>query len=456
MFKRLITTSLMGAGATLAFAEGAAVAAPAAVQAAAPAVKETAAAAAVSPEMFTINNLWILLGAILVFAMHPGFALVETGLTRAKNSVNILSKNVLTVAIGLITYMIVGFNLMYPGENWLVGGLLAMPSFGVASPEGAAGAIAYADGQYSYWTDFIFQAMFAATAVTIVSGAVAGRMKFSAYLAFGVIYAMIGYTIIGSWGWGGGWLKSIGFYDLAGSTFVHSVGGWAALAGAILLGPRIGKYVNGKTNAIMGHSMPLATLGVFLLWFGWFGFNGASVFSADPVMVAFVFTTTAISAAAGLVASTATSWITQKKPDLSMTLNGCLAGLVGITAGADVVSVNSALAIGLVSGVLVVFSVYFFDRLKIDDPVGAISVHLVCGIWGTVAVGIFSAEHGILPQLAGVGAVAVGAFGFSFAALYALKKTMGIRVSKHDEICGLDISEHGMEAYNGFQIFTIE
>ena len=424
--------------------------------AASAAESSAASAAKVSPEMFTINNLWILLGTILVFAMHPGFALVETGLTRAKNSVNILAKNILTVALGLVTYAIVGFGLMYPSGNWLIPGVLADFSFGVASPAGAAGAIDYNGGLYSYWTDFIFQAMFCATAVTIVSGAIAGRTKFGAYIAFGALYCAFAYTIIGSWGWGGGWLKEMGFYDLAGSTFVHSVGGWAALVGAIMVGPRLGKYVNGKTHAIMGSNMALATLGVFLLWFGWFGFNGASVFSADPVMVAYVFVTTSLGGACGLLAAMATSWIVQKKPDLSMMLNGCLAGLVGITAGADCVGVASACAIGLIAGVIVVFSVYFFDRLHIDDPVGALSVHLACGVWGTLAVGIFSPEHAFFTQLVGVLAVAAASLTFATLIFFIVKKTIGLRVAEMDEIRGLDIAEHGMEAYGGFQIFTSE
>ncbi len=426
--------------------------------AALPASAEEAAAEAtkVSAEMFTVNNLWILLGAILVFSMHPGFALVETGLCRAKNSVNILTKNVITVAIGLITYLIIGFNIMYPGDAWVFGHFLGFGGFGVSSPEGAAGAIDYNGGLYGYWTDFIFQGMFAATAVTIVSGAVAERIKFSAYIVFAVLYCTIGYTIIGSWGWGGGWLKDLGFYDLAGSTFVHSVGGWAALVGAAVVGPRIGKFVNGKAHAIPGSNLGFATLGVFLLWFGWFGFNGASVFSADPVMVAYVFTTTALSAAFGLMSAMFTSWFVQKKPDLSMVLNGCLAGLVGITAGADCVSITSACIIGIVSGIAVVFGVYFFDKIKIDDPVGALSVHLLCGVWGTLAVGIFSPDHEFIPQLIGVVAVAVASVLISGIIFLAIKYTMGVRVNAHDELRGLDISEHGMEAYNGFQIFSNE
>ncbi len=419
---------------------------------------EASAAAAVSPEMFTVNNLWILLGAILVFAMHPGFAMVETGLSRAKNSANILAKNIVVVAIGLLTYAIIGFNLMYPGDHWIISGVLGFGGFGLASPEGAAGALEYASGNYGYWTDFIFQGMFAATGVTIVSGAVAERIKFSSFLAFGVLYAALGYTVIGSWGWGGGWLKELGFYDLAGSTFVHSVGGWAALVGAFMVGPRIGKYVNGKAHAIPGCNLGFATLGVFLLWFGWFGFNGASVFSADPVMVAYVFTTTGLAAAAGIIGAMCCSWIVQKKPDLSMMLNGCLAGLVGITASADTVSVSSACLIGTIAGVIVVLSVYFFDRLRIDDPVGAISVHLVCGIWGTLAVGIFSfnPEHTLTAQLIGIAAVGAGCVAISSAIFFIIKKAMGLRVSRSEELKGLDISEHGMEAYNGFQFFSNE
>ena len=433
----LSTLAATTAALPLAAEEAAKAAEPAAAAAAAAATK----AASVSAEMFTINNLWILLGAVLVFAMHPGFALVETGLSRAKNSVNILAKNVITVAIGLITYLIIGFNLMYPGDNWILGHFLGFGGFGLSCPEGDAGAIAYNGGLYSYWTDFIFQGMFAATAVTIVSGAVAERIKFRAYIIFAILYAAFGYTLIGSWGWGGGWLKELGFYDLAGSTFVHSVGGWAALVGAILVGPRIGKYINGKAHAIPGSNLGFATLGVLLLWFGWFGFNGASVFSADPIMVAYVFTTTALSAAFGLMAAMFTSWTTQRKPDLSMILNGCLAGLVGITAGADCVSITSA---------------YFFDKICVDDPVGALSVHLVCGVWGTLAVGIFSPDHAFMPQLIGVIAVAVASIVISSIIFLAMKYTMGIRVSRSDELRGLDISEHGMEAYNGFQIFSNE
>ncbi len=296
--------------------------------------------------------------------------------------------------------------------------------------------------------------MFCATSATIVSGAIAGRTKLSSFFAFSCVFILLVYTVIGSWGWGGGWLSRIGFYDLAGSTFVHSVGGWAALAGIILVGPRIGKFVNGKAHAIPGHNLGFATLGVFLLFLGWFGFNGGSVFSADPVAVSYVFVTTALGGATGILAALATSWIIQKRPDLSMILNGCLAGLVGVTAGADVVSINAACAIGVVSGVLVVFAVYFFDKMHLDDPVGVLSVHLVCGIWGTLAVGIFVPEKSFMIQLLGVIAVGLTSFTSAFAIFLAVKKIMGLRVQESQELRGLDLSEHGMEAYNGFQIFS--
>ncbi|MFA7229765.1 MAG: ammonium transporter [Victivallaceae bacterium] len=412
------------------------------------------AAPTVSNEMFTINNLWVLIATALVFIMHLGFATLETGLTRAKNTVNILFKNTVIVAIGLLTYALMGFSLMYPGSSWVLGKVIGFSGFGLSCPAGAAGLIGYADGNYAYWTDFMFQGMFAATAATIVSGAVAERIKLNSFLIFSAVYVMLVYPIAGSWGWGKGWLSELGFHDFAGSTFVHSVGGWGALAGVIILGPRIGKYVNGKCRAIPGHSMPLATIGVFLLWLGWFGFNGGSVLSASPAAVSYVFVTTTLAAAAGIISSMLTSWTMQKKPDLSMMLNGCLAGLVGITAGADGVSVSAAILIGLIAGIIVVFSVTFFDKMELDDPVGALSVHLVCGIWGTLATGIFMESVPFMSQLIGV--LAIGAFSFSCAMIIfvALKYTLGIRVSDDEEMRGLDIGEHGMEAYSGFQIFT--
>lgn len=421
--------------------------------------------------LFTTNNLWMMIATILVFIMHLGFASLESGLARSKNTVNILFKNTLIPAIGILTYASLGFSLMYPGAEF-AGGFFGFAGFGLSMPEGAAGLIGYADGKYTYWTDFIFQAMFAATAATIISGAVAERVKLNSFLFFSVLYVGICYPIAGMWKWGGGFLNTLGsdggmfpsllakvqdgvnagtpFYDFAGSTLVHSVGGWGALACIILLGPRIGKYVNGTVKAIPGHNLPLATLGVFLLWFGWYGFNGGSVLSADPGLVSLVFVTTTLAAASGAIGAFIMSQLLFKTNDLTMVLNGILAGLVGITAGADQMGVLSSVAIGLIAGGLVVCGVVMFDRLRIDDPVGALSVHLVCGVWGTLAVGIFGNLAGgaqLMSQLTGV--LAIGAFSFSFAFLLflALKYTVGIRVSANEEVDGLDIHEHGMHAY---------
>ena len=405
--------------------------------------------AEVSPEMFTVNNTWMLVAAFLVFIMHLGFACLESGLTQAKNTANILFKNTTIVAIGLITYAFVGFNLMYP-DDFSIGQFFGFAGFGL-DPGAEGNTIAYADGAYTYWTDFIFQAMFAATGATIVSGAVAERIKLNSFLVFTTIFVALVYTIAGSWKWGGGWLDQMGFYDFAGSTLVHSVGGWGALAGVIALGPRLGKYVDGQIKGIAGHSMPLAAIGVFLLWLGWFGFNGGSVLSADPELVSLVFVTTCLAASTGIIGAMLTSWFIQKKPDLSMVLNGMLAGLVGITAGADTVSVNAAMLIGLVAGAIVVGAVLLIDRAKLDDPVGAISVHLVCGVWGTLAVGIFSVNsaHSFVTQLIGV--LAYGAFVFpvALAIFFGIKATLGLRVSAEEERLGLDVSEHGMQAYGG-------
>ena len=417
--------------------------------------EEEAAEITAADAMFTVNNTWMLVATFLVFIMHLGFASLEAGLTQAKNTVNILFKNTGIIAIGLLTYAFVGFNLMYPGDfngffGWPEGGLFGL------NPGETDQTAAYADGAYTFWTDFIFQAMFAATAATIVSGAVAERIKLGSFLIFSTIFVAIVYPIAGSWHWGGGWLNQMDFYDFAGSTLVHSVGGWGALAGVLVLGPRIGKYVGGKTRAIAGHSMPLATIGVFLLWLGWFGFNGGSVLSADPALVSLVFVTTSLAAAAGVIGAMATTWIVEKKPDLSMVLNGSLAGLVGITAGADAVSVNSAMLIGLIAGIIVVASVLILDRLHLDDPVGAISVHLVCGVWGTLAVGIFSSDYLFVNQLIGVGAYAAFAFPAALLIFFGLKATIGLRVSEKEELGGLDVGEHGMEAYGGFQFWTTQ
>jgi len=420
--------------------------------------------------IFTAHNLWMMIAAGLVFIMHLGFATLETGLTQSKNTVNILFKNTLIPCIGILTYAICGFNLMYPGYAEGMSGLFGFAGFGIAVPEADAAVLLtdqYATGPMTYWTDFLFQAMFAATAATIVSGAVAERVKLSSFLIFSTIFVAIVYPIAGSWKWGYGWLwwssgdsyiikgtSLPGFYDFAGSTIVHSIGGWGALAGVILLGPRLGKYLaGGRMKPILGHSMPLATIGVFLLWLGWFGFNGGSVLSADPALVSLTLVTTSIAASAGAVGAMVTAWALLKKPDLSMVLNGVLAGLVGITAGADQMAFGSATTIGLIAGVLVVISVIMFDKLKLDDPVGALSVHLVCGIWGTLAVGIFGNLAGgaqLMSQLIGVASVGAFTFACAFALFFILKATMGIRVSAEEETEGLDIGEHGNEAYPDF------
>lgn len=403
--------------------------------------------------LFAVNNVWMMTATFLVFIMHLGFASVESGLTQAKNTVNVLFKNTVIPCIGLLTYALCGFALMYPGEfNLIGGGVLGFAGFGVGLPE-AYSSIDYSGGNYTYWTDFLFQAMFAATAATIVSGAVAERVKLMPFLLFTLIYVGLVYPVIGSWHWGKGFLYGLGFYDFAGSTLVHSVGGWGALAFVLLLGPRSGKYSGGEVRAIEGHSMPLATIGVFLLWLGWFGFNGGSVLSANPDLVSYVLVTTCMGAASGGIAAMFTSWGVNQKPDFSMVLNGILAGLVGVTAGADCISVPEAIVIGAIAGVAVVFAVQLLDVLRIDDPVGAIPVHLVCGIWGTLAVGMFGEGRHLFPQIIGI--AVVGAASFASAGLIALslKLTTGIRVSRDEEAMGLDIGEHGMEAYGGFQIF---
>jgi len=391
----------------------------------------------------------MLVSTALVFIMHLGFATLESGFVQKKNVVNILFKNCMIVAIGLLSYYAVGFNLMYPGGDH-AGGFFGFGGFGLTNPEGAAGLIDYAGGAYTYWTDFIFQAMFAATCCTIVSGAVAERIKIGPFLIFCMLFVTISYPITGMWQWGGGWLAEKGFHDFAGSTLVHSVGGWGALAGAWLLGPRAGKYTANGIKPITGHSMPLAAIGVFLLWFGWFGFNGGSVLSADPGGVSLVFVTTSLAAAAGAIGAFIVSFIMFKNYDLPMVLNGILGGLVGITAGADQMSPGDSIIIGLIAGAIIPISVVFFDKRKIDDPVGATSVHLVCGIFGTLAVGLFGAKAGgeqLVTQLIGIAAIGVFSFIFAFVVFYVLKVTTGIRVDEEEEARGLDIGEHEMQAY---------
>ncbi len=399
------------------------------------------------------DTIWLLLCAALVFFMQAGFAMVETGLTRAKNAGNIIMKNLMDFSVGAIMYWAIGWALMYGSS---VGSFVGGDSF-------------FIHGDPALMRDWFFQVVFAATAATIVSGAMAERTKFTSYLIYSIFITGLIYPISGHWIWQGeGWLTALGFHDFAGSTVVHSLGGWAALAGAIVLGPRIGKYVekDGKitSKAIMGHNLPLAALGVFILWFGWYGFNAGSTLSGTDVSMAHVAVTTTLAASGGAVLAMLTVWILNGKPDVSMTLNGALAGLVGITAPTAVVSPGASIVIGAIAGVLVVMSVEFFDKvLHIDDPVGAVSVHGVCGVWGTLAVGIFGDLDAIGAGLTRGGQIGVQALGaasmfvwaFGSAALlfFVVKKTIGLRVSEKEELVGLDIDEHGTEAYAGFQIF---
>jgi len=404
-------------------------------------------------DFFTTSNLWILIATGLVFIMHLGFCTVESGLCQSKNTNNILFKNVFIVCMGVLTYGMWGYNAMYPGVAGTWNGYFSMgkPFENVVD----AANLTYDYGKTALcmtkYTDFLFQAMFAATAATIVSGAVAERVKLGSFMLYAVILVTFAYPITGSWQWGQGWLFARDFKDFAGSTLVHAFGGFAALAAIIVLGARKGKFLpNGKVKPILPHSTPLATIGVFLLFLGWFGFNGGSVLSASPGALALVFVTTALAGCAGGLAAMLTSWTVLKKPDLSMMLNGMLAGLVGITAGADIVAVWSAVIIGAVAGVLVVLSVLFFDKIKLDDPVGAVSVHGVCGVWGTVAVGIFTLDPKFTVGTQLIGTLSVAAFAFVFSLILCLiiKMIFGIRVSEEEELKGLDLEEHGSPAYH--------
>ncbi|GAB1307577.1 ammonium transporter [Urechidicola sp. KH5] len=388
--------------------------------------------------------------------MHTGFAFLEIGLTRQKNTINILFKNIFIITVGLLLYYIVGFNMMYPGFAEDSSGFFGFAGFGIAPPENGM-TPDYADGGYTWWTDFLFQGMFAATAATIVSGAVAERIKIGPFMIFTIIYVGLVYPIAGSWKWGGGFLdmRETPFYDFAGSTLVHSVGGWAALVAVWLLGARIGKFKDGKPQAIPGHNIPLATAGVLILWLGWFGFNGGSVLSADPELTSLTLVTTCLAAAAGGVVAALVSFLKYKNLDLTMFLNGILGGLVGITAGADQMSPEDAIIIGAIAGALIVFAVAFIDRIKLDDPVGAIAVHLICGIWGTLAVGLFGALAGVdqfVSQLIGIASYAAICIPSAFIIFFILKKTVGIRVSEKEELEGLDGHEHGMSAYSDFRM----
>lgn len=421
-----------------------------------------------------LNIVWTLVAAVLVFFMQAGFAMVEAGFTRAKNAVNILMKNLMDFSIGSLAFFLVGFGVMFGASK---AGVVGTDLFAMKGLIGSGGGTEWA------YTFLIFQTVFAATAATIVSGAMAERTKFAGYLAYSVVICLFIYPVFGKWAWGSlfadngaGWLENLptgAFCDFAGSTVVHSVGGWLALAGALVLGARYGKYDSkGEPRAIPGHNLPLAALGVFILWMGWFGFNPGSTTTGDGE-IGRVAVTTNLAAAAGSVVAMITSWIISKKPDASMALNGALAGLVAITAPCYTVTPMGSIIIGIIAGMLVVFSVLFFDRVaKIDDPVGAISVHGVCGAFGTLSCGLFNAESvlGIgesnsglfygggfnqtISQLIGIGTAFVWAFGTGLILFLAIKHTIGLRVTREEELRGLDIGEHGMEAYNGFQIFT--
>lgn len=396
--------------------------------------------------LLTANNIWMLFATAMVFIMALGFSCVEAGFTQAKNTVNILFKNTVDTCIGLVVYALFGFAIMYPGD---FDGWFGFAGFGLSVGDDYD-PLTYASGHYTYWTDYLFQAVFCATAATIVSGAVAERIKISAYFIFTFFLTGFIYPILGSWKWGGGWLNDYGFYDFAGSTIVHSIGAWAALAGVIILGPRMGKYVDGKTVNFGNSSVPLAVIGVFMLWLGWFGFNGGSVLSADPELISLVCVTTSLAAACGALGGMIGGMIAFKRLDLGMVLNGILAGLVGITAGADQMTPTGAMAIGLVCGMVVVFSVILFDKMKLDDPVGAISVHGVCGVIGTLAVGVLGNMAGMdqfIKQLVGVLSIGSVAFLSSLLIFFVMDKAMGIRVSSEHERQGLDSHEHGMRGY---------
>lgn len=428
--------------------------------------KVAASEKAISINAGNLDALWTLLAAFLVFFMQAGFALVETGFTRAKNACNIIMKNLMDFSLGSLLFWLVGFGLMFG----LTGNGILGSSFFLFDANTDAVAATGNSETYS-WAFLIFQTVFCATAATIVSGAMAERTKFSGYIFYSIAITVLVYPIFGKWAWGSllagdaakGWLEKMDFLDFAGSTVVHSIGGWCALAGAIVIGPRLGKYKNGKPTPIPGHNIPLAALGVFILWLGWFGFNPGSTTAvradhaaAEGATFAYIAVTTNLAAAAGAVAAMVTAWIKFKKPDPSFALNGALAGLVAITAGCNVMTMPLSILTGAVGGVLVVFSVLLLDKLKIDDPVGAVSVHGVCGAWGTIAIGLFpllgmdlafGTKASLMTQLIGVAAAFAWAFPVSFGIFYAIKKTVGLRVSEQEEMEGLDIHEHGMLAY---------
>lgn len=406
----------------------------------------------------SIDTIWVLIAAFLVFFMQAGFAMVEAGFTRAKNASNIIMKNMMDFAIGSIIFFCIGFGIMF-GKD-LMGIIGTSFFFGNVSTEAMGIGIPIE-------AFMIFQTVFAATAATIVSGAMAERTRFAAYVAYSAVITLIIYPVVGHWIWGGGWLSKLGFIDFAGSTVVHSVGGWAALVGSSILGPRIGKFSkDGKPNAIPGHSITLGALGVFILWFGWFGFNPGSSLAGTDMSIGRISMTTNLAAAAGACTVMIITWLRYKKPDVSMTLNGALGGLVAITAGCAAVSMIGSIAIGIISGFVIVFGVEFIEKiLKVDDPVGAVAVHCMCGSVGTILVGFFAVEGGYFyggglnllgTQALGVFAVAVWTIFTSFILFKAIDATIGLRVSKEDEIMGLDIGEHGTQAYADFHIKTAE
>jgi ammonium transporter, Amt family len=403
-------------------------------------------------KLYTIHNLWMLLCTMMVFILHLGFASLEAGFTQAKNGVNILFKNTIIPVIGILSFAYIGYNIMYPGEAYK-GEWFGFKGIGIYQEIHEDPDHTY-DDYFPFWAFVVFKAMFAATAATIVSGSVAERIKFNSFIIFSTIYVTLCYPVVGMWVWGGGFLSQmdIPFYDFSGASVVHSVGGWAALAGTIILGPRIGRFDKDEYNFIAGHSMPLAAIGIFLLWFGWFGFNGGSVFSADPLTISLVLLNTAIAGSAGAIGSWGCTWILVRKHDYSMFITGILGSLVSSTASADIVSPTKAGTIGIIAGVLVVLSIRIFDKLKIDDPVRAVSAHLTCGIWGTLAVGIYGEKAGwgqLSSQLIGIGLIGAFSFGASALIFYLLKKTIGIRVKPEVELEGLDMEEHGQHSYHG-------
>lgn len=419
----------------------------------APAVDQPTAAGEAAPptvaeNSYAIDNLILFIAAVLVLLMQPGFAMLECGFNESKNAVNILFKNLMDLSLGVLLFYIIGYNLMYGTD--IAGGFFAWGGFGVSEKLGAdASAVA---GTLHPQVDWLFQVAFAATAATIVSGAVAGRMQFRSYLIYSAVLTAVIYPISGFWKWGGGWLDGLGFHDFAGSLVVHAVGGFAGLAGAMALGPRIGRYSpKGKSQAILGHNLPLATLGVFILWVGWYGFNPGSQLAFTGAVntdaTVLIAANTTLAAAAGALLAMLSGWVVFKKPDLSMALNGALAGLVGITANCDCVSNMEAIIIGGVAGMLVVSGIVLLDKLRIDDPVGAWPVHGLCGVWGGIATGTFGAERDLVTQIIGSVAIPVWAFVTMFALFLALRACGILRVSREKEMEGLDISEHSMHAY---------